>query len=273
MRRDAASGRVHAAPRLSTGAVWPRAVAAALALAAAAPCRAELGLGAGLEYFTWVEATQPEVSERGWRSVFTAYARQAREAGWLLGYEGKFYQGDVGYRGATLAPPAVEVTGTTSYAGMRHEGQLRYRRPRASGRYADVYVALGFEQWRRRLSAYQAEDYRLGYLRLGVEADSPGRGWFVGGGLKLPFQVNEDAHLDWIGMASNPPLKPKPEVSYTARVGYRFGPRLSVAAYADGYRFNRSDEVANSHMGTPIVVYQPQSDLQVYGLEAAITLR
>src|SRR5262249_38045261 len=71
-----------------------------------------------------------------------------------------------------------------------NEGQLRYRWPAL-----DIFAALGFDAWNRRLSANQQENYEVLYVRLGFEHDNLQHGWLLSAGAKYPIWTQEDAHL------------------------------------------------------------------------------
>lgn len=253
-----------------------RAVPFLLGMALAAPCAAQFSIGAGIEHFTWSEQVSPSVDERGpMQSLWIRYV-QPKSEGWLLGYEGKLYTGDVTYTGSTLplSGPSVPVTSTTSYSGMRHEFDVR-RRWTPRNRYPMAILAgIGVDQWQRQLSASQREDYRIGYVRLGLEADTiEDQGWTAAGGVKYPFYTHEDAHLTAIGFSSNPTLSPGKQLSIYLQAGYRLNRDLQIIGYTDGYRFSESKQVGVSYGGTPMAVYQPASTLRVYGIRLEYTFR
>lgn len=192
---------------------------------------------------------------------------QEKEAGLLFAYRGRAYIGDVNYDGTGLFTGAP-IRGTSRYAGMANEGELRWRTRFKQNYRVDLLFALGLDFWERKLTAVQSEDYEIGYLRLGGEIGiQGGEGWTAGAGVKYPFYTHEDAHLTSIGFDSNPALKPGPDVSLFANLGYRFTDKISVIAYYDGYRFKKSQEEAVNHPFTgPGVVYQPASDLSILGV-------
>ena len=241
--------------------------AVALGLCMADPAAAELTASVGLEYLRWEEDITPAVTETGPLLAFGLGYTQDKESGLLLAYRGRAYIGDVDYEGAGLFT-GTPISGASRYIGMANEGQLRWRTQIKQNYRLDLLFALGLDFWERKLSAFQSEDYEIGYLRLGGEIGIPrGEGWTAGAGVKYPFHTREDAHLTSIGFDRNPALKPGPDVSLFAHLGYRFTDKISVIAYYDGYRFKKSQEEAVNHPFTgPGVVYQPASDLSILGI-------
>jgi hypothetical protein len=241
--------------------------AIALGLCVAGPAAGELSASLGLEYLHWEEDTTPTVTESGPLLALGLGYTQEKDSGLLFAYRGRAYLGEVDYDGAGLFT-GTPIQGTTRYAGMANEGQLRWRTRTRQNYRADWLVALGMDFWERKLTSSQSEDYEIGYLRLGGEIDiNEGKGWTAGAGVKYPFYTHEDAHLTNIGFDSNPTLKPGPDVSLFAHLGYRFTDSVSIIAYYDGFRFKKSEEEAVSH---PVsgngVIYQPASDLTILGL-------
>jgi hypothetical protein len=232
------------------------------------PVHAQFTLGAGVEYFSWTEDTQPiEVKERGPLAVLTIGYTQIKPAGWLFAYRGELYFGEVDYDGALLFAPNVPLSSETRYVGTAHEGQLRYRT-----RAFDVLAALGIDVWNRRLSANQEEDYRVVFVRLGIEHVNAQRGWLFGAGAKYPVWTQEDAHFTDLGFDQNPKLNPGKDVSGFAHVGFRFNPNWALIGYADGFRFKESNKVSVTTNGVPQGVFvQPASDLYVIGVKAQYT--
>ena len=243
----------------------------ALACAAAAPATAELSASLGIEYFRWKEDTTPAVKETGPMLALGLAYTQDKDDGLLFAYRGRAYFGDVDYEGAFLFSGAP-ASGTTRYSGISNEGQVRWRGP-VPGRpeyYVDYVMALGWETWRRRLSSIQKEDYDVAFVRIGAElALRNGERWMVGGGVKLPVYVREDAHLTDIGFDRNPALKPGRAASLYANVGYNIDEKLRVSAYYDGYEFRDSPAVDVS----PFAVYQPASTMSVIGLKLEYRLK
>jgi hypothetical protein len=158
------------------------------------------------------------------------------------------------------------------YTGLVNEVQGIYRLP--GTRMGLEFVAgLGHNYWERNILPDQQEDYSLVFVRLGLNLDRrAARGWFGGGGLKLPIYVSENAHFDELGFDQNPRLEPEGRWSLYAQAGYRFSPAWSLIGYYDSYRFKESES-------TPFIRHpfieacnlgcsfrQPQSRMATYGV-------
>jgi hypothetical protein len=246
------------------------AIAALTSMLAASPAHAQLAVSAGFEYFQWTEDVDPiEVEEKGALFVVGLDYTQRKDKGWLLAYRGRFYTGDVEYDGSLLFFPSVPVSGTTSYLGMSNEVQLRYRFPPRRGSYSvDVLTSAGYDFWERELNDFQQEDYRVAFLRFGVEVNPVGnKGWLLGAGIKYPVWVEEDGHFDDSGYDQNPKLEPGRGASVFGQVGYRFQRHLALIAYLDGYNLRESDPVYVTQGGTPFAFYQPSSMQYNIGLK------
>lgn len=214
--------------------------AALAALAASAPAYAGWSITGDVERFRWAEDTDPRVTETGPMFGIGARFSLDRPAGWQLVWRGRLYVGSVDYDGAFLDTGAP-ASGTTEYTGLLNEAQAVYRLP-GNAQGFELVSGLILDYWNRQLSRDQREEYWIGALRLGLQADRrESTGWFGGGGLKYPFYTREDAHLADIGFSSNPRLEPKGEASLYADLGYRFSRNISLAAYYDSYRFRESD--------------------------------
>ncbi len=236
----------------------------------AAPASAQLSFGVGIEHFAWTEDTSPSVRERGFLPSFWVQLHQEKPSGWIAGYQLKFFVGDVTYRGSTLFPPVVPVESTTHYTGMSNELQARYRDLRASGNRIALVTGVGLDVWRRELSAFQKEDFTIGFARLGLELEfgaESERGWILAAGLKYPFYTDENAYLTDIGFDQNPRLRPGKKFTYSAHAGYRPSRDMRIIVYTDGYRFGESPAVPVSIGGAPVgAVFQPASTMRVFGI-------
>ena len=232
-----------------------------------AAAHAGWSVGADLESFRWQEAGTPSVKEQGSRLGLDWAFTQERPAGWQFAYRGQFRRGTVSYTGAFLFS-GQPATARTRYTGLVNEAQGIYRFPHALG--VELISGLGWDYWERNILPDQREDYSVVFLRLGVNVDArAATGWFGGGGLKLPFYVSENAHLDELGFDQNPRLQPKGEASLYAQAGYRFTPRWSLIGYYDGYRFGESKPVratSSSSPGTQFLLFQPASTADSFGL-------
>jgi hypothetical protein len=225
-------------------------------------------VSADLESFKWEESGTPSVSEKGARYGFGWGFTQERPVGWQFAYRGQFRRGTVNYTGAFLFT-GQPTTARTRYTGLVNEAQGIYRLPQPLG--LELVGGLGYDYWERNILPDQREDYSVVFLRLGLNIDPRApRGWFGGGGLKFPFYVSENAHLDELGFNQNEKLQPKGEVSLYAQAGYRFTPRWSLIGYYDSYRFGESKPVratSASSPGTQFLLFQPASTVNTLGLK------
>jgi len=224
-----------------------------------------------VERFRWAESTNPSVTETGPMLGIGARFAQDLPAGWQFGWRGRLYFGSVDYNGALLSTNEP-ITGTTEYTGLSNEGQAVYRVP-GSPYGLELVSGLIVDYWNRQLSSFQREQYWVGSLRLGLNADRrEAIGWFGGAGLKYPFYTREDAHLTDIGFNSNPRIKPKGALSAYAEAGYRFSRNWSLTGYYESYRFKQSDstptvfnpDIPDCAAGCRI--FQPTSKVDSLGL-------
>lgn len=250
-------------------------VACLVPLAAAGPAAADFSVSAGMEYFRWKEHATPSVTETGpMLALGLAYTQDKRD-GALFAYRGRAYFGDVDYDGYYLFTGAP-ASGTTRYAGMSNEGQLRWRAqiPGRSDYHFDYVFAVGWDTWERKLSSTQQEDYNIDFARLGGELGlKEGEGFSVGLGIKYPFYTSEDAHLTDLGFDSNPKLKPGRDASLYGNITYHLNPKWRLTAYYDGFEFRQSQgQAVNGPLG-PDTVYQPASTMSVIGLKIEYRLK
>lgn len=232
---------------------------------------AEWSAGAGIESYSWKESIQGSslsLKESGSRYALNLMWMENGDRELLYSYSAKFYSGTVPYDTYdmnTLAPVSTQ----TDYSGMTHEGQLISRH--ALGRYSLDYVGgLGWDNWRRTIGHNQIEDYSIWFVRTGINLDQPmhGAGFHGGGGVKLPFSTNEDAHLDSAGFNSNPKLSPGKNVSLYAELAYRTGKYWDIVGYYDSWRFKQSEPVYVTSGGTLYSIVQPESSMDTFGLKA-----
>lgn len=225
--------------------------------------KAEWTVFGDVEHFRWKEDTSPRVTETGPMLGLGLRWRQDRAAGLNIGVESRVYGGSVDYEGSLLFS-GTPITGTTQYGGWRNELQGIYRFP---GSPAEVVLGAGYDYWNRQLTPDQHEEYNVAYVRFGVQADRRApTGWFGGGGIKVPFFVDENAHFPEIGFVPNTHLRPKGQASLYAELGYRFAAQWSLAGYYDSYRFDASDPVLVTDGATTEAFFQPKSAVDSFGL-------
>ena len=246
------------------------------ALAFSACAHAGWSITGDVERFRWVESQpgSPNVTETG--PIFGIGARFAQDlpAGWQFGWRGRLYFGSVDYNGSLLETGAP-VNGTTEYKGIINEGQAVYRLP-GNPYGLELVSGLILDYWNRQLSSFQSEQFWIGSLRLGVNADRRAPdSWFGGAGVKYPFYAHQNAHFPDIGYDPNPALKPKGQISLYAEAGYRFRNQWSLTGYYDSYRFKESDPVtvrvnfagsAFGPPGTPVDFVQPATRVDSFGV-------
>lgn len=255
-----------------------RHVAALACALASAGAHAGWELSAQAERFRWDEGTSPRVTETGPRYGLGWSYESAERGAWQLAYHGRLYGGSrLDYEGALLATNAP-TRAQTDYRGVLNEVQAHYRL--GPDAYAGQLVGgLGWDYWERKILPDQREDYSVVYLRLGFSVDPPlARGWFGGGGFKLPVRIAEDAHLDTLGFDANPQLNPKGALSVYGEAGYRFNARWGLVAYYDSYRFGESRGVRVVNSGIPACtagcdIVQPASRVDAVGLRLQYRLQ
>jgi hypothetical protein len=257
-------------------AISIRIIAALFAtLVVPATASAQLIVNGGVEYFRWTEDTTPKVKESGPIGFIGLSYRQPRDAGVLFGYSGKLWGGSVDYDGA-LMNSNTPISSTTNYIGLNNEIQARYRKAGTNGGSLDGVFGLGLDVWRRSLSSIQKEDYSIVYGRVGVESKANYAGqWIVGLGIKYPLWTYENAHFDRLqaGYDSNPILHPGKEISPYGSIGYRFTQKFQLSAYYESLRFDRSDSANVLQNGQPFTVWQPASNMEVFGLRLEYLMR
>lgn len=235
---------------------------------------AQVAMHVGAEYFRWQEQTTPKIEETGPMFSIGFDYTQAADSGFLFGYRGRLWTGEMDYEGAELFSRAP-LKGTTGYFGVTNELQGRWRRQIEEGYHFDVVLGVGWDRWRRALSRFQKEEYDVAYVRLGMDFDTPEVDrWMIGVGAKYPLWTRLDAHLTAIGFDRNPMLKPKRDISAYAHAGYRFDRQWRLIAYADGYRFGESDPEPVTHVTEgALLVFQPESSLLTVGARVEYSFR
>lgn len=257
-----------------------------------------IGLSGGLEVFNLKEFDSSGsrlLSEAGDRYVTTVLLDKSRaynhEASLLYHLEAAAYWGQVSYDGQTQSlDPAqsnLPVTSDTDYQGGRAEALLGYRFQRSIiPQTIEVAGGLGVDGWSRRIADGTAsngilvsgihEVYRTYYgkVALGLTHLYPSN-WYshLRLGLKIPFNISEDVGLQNLGYDSD--LTVSPGNAYSGFVTLLFEPQanpdkpgnLFFSVYYDGFRFDPSKAKTATHNGSPIPVWQPKTQIDVYGLQ------
>lgn len=251
-----------------------RSIACAALLLMSAGAHAAWSVSADLEAFKWKEDGTPTVEETGPRWGASWGYLHERDQGWQWAYRGQFRRGTIDYEGAFLFS-GQPTNARTRYTDLLNELQGIYRFAGSAG--IELLGGLGLDYWERNILPDQKEDYGVVFARLGLNIDPrSSRGPFAGFGLKLPFYVAENAHLDELGFDQNETLHPKGNLSAYAQVGYRFQRRWSLIGYYDGYRFGESKTVSTTSAafpGTQFLIFQPASKIDSFGLKLQYEFR
>ena len=239
----------------------------------------EIALFGGAHYFQWKEFLRGKriVKETGPRAVAGLTVGNAGhgKAGFLGEIEGALYGArNVDYDGQTQ--DGVSIDSDTDYLGGYAEAELGYRVALPVQRQAiDLLGGIGFELWNRDISDTRddtgrfvrglEEDYRVIYGRLGVGLFSRWSRWrsHLRVGVKYPLDADVEVS-DF-----NVTLDPNRDLSFFARlqVGWSEGPisRLRLTLHYDSYRFGDSPTEEGRFNGLPVLVFQPESDMDVVG--------
>jgi len=251
-----------------------RGLLAVALLLLSAGAQAGWSVSADVEAFRWAESGDPSVTETGPRYGLSWGYLGERDAGWQFAYRGQLRRGTINYEGAFLFT-GQPTTARTRYTDLVNEVQGIYRFPQSFG--FELLGGLGFDYWERNILPNQKEDYAVVFARLGLNVDPRARhALFGGAGLKLPFFVSVNAHLDELGFDQNERLRPKGELSVYAHAGYRFAERWSLIGYYDGYRFGESKTVkatSAAFPGTQFLLFQPASKVDTFGLKLQYDFR
>lgn len=260
--RGGASGRAKS-ERRSTLAALCAAVAMTGSLAAVG-ADAQIVTSAGIGYVDWRESTSPlTVREQGALLDLRIRYDPPKERGVRGVYGGSFYWGQANYQGSYLYDRTVPALAVSQYIGTMQEGQVRYR----ATPVIEGVVGVVADLWRRRLGSRQKEDFRVLWIRLGADHGTPGvGGWRVGGGLKAPVWVEENAHFNDIGFDQNPRMAPGRRLSGYAEVDYRLNLNWTLVGQWDSYRFGRSPERTVTVDGNAARVSQPATRMHTFGL-------
>jgi hypothetical protein len=195
--------------------------------------------------------------------------------GLLFSVEGAIYGGTVDYDGQTQ--DGVDAQTDTEYSGAYLDGLLGYRLFSIDKRYdIDVLGGLGLDSWDRDIAGGtdasgrqvrgSAEDYRVVSGRLGLGLQSRWARWtgYLQLGVKRPLRTREE--IARLGVT----LEPKGAPSAFGRLSLdrkRSGRRtFGLVLYYESYRFDESPSEPGSLGGVPVLVFQPESKMDVVGL-------
>ncbi len=231
----------------------------------------------GIENFKWQEydgGGQRLLTEQGPRLILGAslFNRDKSASGLLYDVSVRGYIGKVDYDGQDSL--GVYTSTDTSYRGLNGEltGGYRWETPEYGAITSlDFLLSLGADVWRRDINDSTnalgfpisgfVEDYTVYYGKIGVGASWPHQvsNSYFQIGAKKPISVDED--VDVFNVTLSPSKRWSAFASYTLKLK-REGRAPFVKFYYDSYRFGRSPSKV---VGTG-VVWQPESDLDVYGV-------
>jgi hypothetical protein len=255
-----------------------------LVFAATASERQGPNVFAGIEYFSWEEFgnTGPSLlKESGSRLTLGAVARNFEQPFHRIVYEVevKGYFGDVGYDGQTQSGQPLETD--TEYRGTRLDVTIGGRVMRLWDSYhIDLLGGLGVEDWTRNIKDGETssgtpvfgikETYHVRYGQVGI-------GLFDGAhngdnylriGARKPLDIRQGVSI-FDGPAV---LEPQGEwamfIRYRAaldRPSSRY--RRALTFYYDSYRLSQSPIISTTIGGTPSLVFQPRSTMDVFGVQ------
>ncbi len=251
----------------------------------------DFGAKAGLEHFLWEEFDTDGsklLDESGVRYMLSGFLGNTlrTKKNFIYHADAKIYFGSVDYDGQTQ--DRVPVTSDSNYTGFMVEGEVGYRAGNANGNFAwDIVGRGGFDSWVRQIDNSTdvtgrsvrgaTEQYIILNLRAGT-----GPYWQAGkwqgriiGGFKLPFLTSERIRKEDSGFDDDVVLEPKGRVSpFLSFYNYvRLNDKLlfTIEAFYDSYRFDASDpEIVGDH-GDTILVWQPKSSQDNYGLQGGVS--
>lgn len=235
---------------------------------------------AGVEHYVWQEFDangRRLLRERGPRlSLGVGMDDLGRaSAGRIYALRGRLYLGQVNYDGQTQS--GVPLASDTNYLGANQEASVGYRF--GSGYGFDVLAAMGADEWRREIASSVAsnglatgratEDYFVLYGKAGVGAYAVHGRWHqhLQVGVKRPLYSREYSQDFGVTLA------PKAQTSWYGQWEVNYGlsgaRRVGLRLYYDSLRFEPSNHQPATINGSAYEVWQPQSRMDVWGLEGA----
>lgn len=251
----------------------------------------DFGVKAGFEHFVWEEIDEDGsklLDETGARYVVSGFLGNTlrTKSQFIYRAEAKLYFGTVDYDGQTQ--DRVPVTSDTNYTGLMLEGEAGYRAGNARGTFAwDIVGRGGWDSWVRDIDNSTdvtgrrvngaTEQYTILNLRVGT-----GPYWQAGiwqarfiGGFKLPLFTNEYIRKEDSGYDDDVTLEPKGRISTFANFYnyFRLSEKLllTIEAFYDSYRFDRSDPEIVSENGNRFPIVQPKSTQDNYGVQGGVS--
>lgn len=238
-------------------------------------------LGGGFESFLWEEYDDGEnrlLTESGPRAFLSGIINNAFDNtgnDFILEAAVKAYAGKVDYDGQDNN--GISVGSKTRYTGYSLEltGGYRIRKSLAM----DVLAGAGVNTWRREISDSQnavgspvngiLEEYTIQYYTLaaGFPLQFPSHEGYLKIGLRRPFATRE--RVDRFDVTLAPQEKNSGVVSYKFLFdNHKSGssPLSSITFYYEGFRFDRSPAKVSVLNGTPVLVRQPRSYMDIVGL-------
>jgi hypothetical protein len=238
----------------------------------------ELTVYATLPYFKWTEMVDGStfVKERGAQYGAGIMIRGNLNKTLTAQLKGEFFAGDVDYDGAIQYSDGstTPFIGKTGYFGARMGLDLGRQFSLKNKTSIEPFFGLGYRWWQRELPSGKdvqgmevpgyIEEWNTLYGRFGVRT-----GYSVRSRTKLYLELggrgplNNNYRLSNIADTGAMLLKSGKQLSVFGEIGARIG-RFQMGFYYEGFRFSKSAIVEDS--------YQPQSDLNIFGLKLGLNL-
>ena len=264
----------------------------------ASPCWADMttkvGISGGLELFREKEFVGTAVKETGNRYIATAFLDNGGKydinTTLLYHLEASTYLGQIDYNGRTQSSiPSqnnLPLSSKTDYLGGQAEGILGYRFKISGSPHAiELLGGLGIDTWRRDIHDSTAsngtptsgitESYNVYYGKIALGYSGMLHNWHshLIIGFKEPLKIIEHVNLIRAGYDNNVTLHPGNR--YSGFIKVEFEPQLKdgktgnwiISVYYDGYRFDPSDSKPATLNGVSNQTSQPETHIDVYGLQ------
>ena len=248
---------------------------------AAASDEGEFAVQAGIEYFRWQEFDDngrrllkeygPLLTVGGTWNNF-----RRSDPGNLYNLNGRIYLGEVNYDGqaCNLSGNCVPAYTKTDYFGVQGDAWAGYHFGDQFG--FDLLGGIGFDDWVRAIQSTATasggtEIYTILYTKLGAgfSSNSESSAYRFHAGIKYPFYTHE--HSD--GVDNGVDLSPGKKASGFARFDAEFGAKnkehFGLTVFYDSYRFSKSPRKSATINGIQVLVWQPESHMDVVGAQVA----